>query len=130
MMLKGGNGTLLTQIDNAESSWIMRTTSLKRPFWALFLAVLVIVMLALLTGGVLDNIFTKWQNGRSARGWCGLFFVIQMSLNIAVVLLVARAYAPFLPWLQLTIAGILAAVVFFSAQQHMVDNALCLVSFD
>lgn len=127
-MLTAGQG-LVSQIGESEKYWIMRVSDLQQPFLPLFLYTLGLTLVALLVGGLLDSTFTEVQGSRATRWWCGLYFLLQLMVNLILILAVARYFLPFLPWLQLSIAGIVAAVVYFAVQQQLVDNALCLVAF-
>ena len=107
----------------------MQRTGLTAKPVPLFLWTLGLAIVALAIGGLLDTAFTKIQDGRTTRSWCALYFLLQLVVNVILVLWLAKTFVPFLPWLQLTIAGVIAAVVYFAVQQQMVDNALCVVQF-
>jgi high-affinity nickel permease len=93
------------------------------------------VLAGLFLGSLIDSLCRTLQKGEF--DWrlrntpkSILFFIIQISINIIIVLLLCRIFPlRFLEWLQLTISGSLFATVLFITQQNLVNNALRIFYF-
>jgi hypothetical protein len=93
------------------------------------------VVAGLLAGGLIDLAVRKlqdedaeapWQRRKYSRAFA--YFVIQASLNIALLLFLVRFYPKFTQWFQLSISGALFGVLLFSVQRNLADNALRITS--
>lgn len=101
------------------------------PF-AKFLAYLTVAsVLGLLVGAIVDNSINKLQATNTIERWhCGGFFALQLVINI-VLLYAINALVPrgFIPWMLITLSGFLFALLLFTVQQTLSQNALCFVQF-
>jgi hypothetical protein len=116
-------------IQETAKSPMMRWTDRRSPWIQNFLATLVPSLIALLSGGIIDNIFEKIQDGSQTRVSCIKFFSLQLLTNIFLLIFFLRKFVWFITWMQLTISGIIFAVLFFAVQNTLSDNALCAVKF-
>jgi hypothetical protein len=116
-------------IQQTASSRIMKWTDRKSPWVENFLATLLPALLALVSGGFLDNVFERIQDNNVSRGACIKFFSLQLLVNIVLLIFFLRRYIWFITWMQLTVSGIVCAVLFFAVQNTLSENALCAVKF-
>ena len=66
---------------------------------------------------------TEWKQRNIYKSL--LFFIVQIILNIALLLILCRIYPDkFIKWFQLTISGALFAVLLFAVQQNLIYNSL------
>lgn len=108
---------------------MMKWTDRRSPWIENFIATLVPALIALLSGGVIDNVFEKVQDNNLSRGSCIKFFSMQLLTNIVLLIFFLRQFIWFITWMQLTISGIVFAVLFFAVQNTLSENALCAVKF-
>lgn len=89
----------------------------------------------LLAGGLIDASVrglqkedgeAPWQRRKYARA--AAFFVVQALFNIGLLLCLVRALPNFTRWFQQSVSGALFAVVLFSVQRNLADNALRMTS--
>jgi hypothetical protein len=92
------------------------------------------VAIGLSLGGLVDALVRKNQNDDEnyknrdfSRSF--LFFVLQASLNIIILILLTNSSKFFVPWLQLSVSGALFAVLLFTSQRNLVDNVLRITNF-
>ena len=101
------------------------------PFSKFVLYLSVASVLGLLVGAIVDNSINKVQGTHTADRWqCGGFFAVQLLINI-VLLYIINALVPkgFIPWMLITLSGFLFALLLFTVQQTLSQNALCFVQF-
>lgn len=108
---------------------IMKWTDRRSPWIQNFVATLLPALVALLTGGIIDNVFEKVQGSETNRGECIKIFSLQLLTNIILLIFLLRQYIWFITWMQLTVSGIVFAVLFFAVQETLSKNALCAVKF-
>lgn len=89
----------------------------------------------LLAGGVVDALTRRLQSEPDDATWqqrkygrATAFFLVQCLFNIALLLALVRIFPRFTHWFQLSISGALFAVVLFSVQRNLADNALRITS--
>ena len=116
-------------IKETTSTSIMKWTDRKSPWIENFVATLVPALISLVAGGVLDNLFENLQKTNTSRGACVKFFSLQLLVNILILIFFLRRYTWFITWMQLTISGIICAVLYFAVQNTLSENALCAVKF-
>jgi hypothetical protein len=99
-----------------------------------FLICFLSVTIGLFIGGTVDSTVRKmekdeddWRNRSYNRSL--LYFVLQASINIAILILFTKSSIYFMPWLQLSISGALFAVLLFTTQRNLVDNALRITNY-
>ena len=87
------------------------------------------VTIGLSLGGIIDSVVRNlqkddenWKNRKYNRSLS--FFILQSSINIFVLMLFTKSSIYFVPWLQLSVSGALFAVLLFTSQRNLVDNAL------
>lgn len=91
------------------------------------------IVLGLVLGGVIDALTRKlqkdgeWQARKYSRAL--QYFLLQASLNIALLIALAKSSRYFVPWFQLSVSGALFAVLLFSSQRNLLDNALRVTNF-
>lgn len=106
----------------------------KENIYKFFLISLLTVITGLSIGGLLDSFVRKMQKGeddwkqRRYRKALG-FFLLQASLNIAILISFTRSTELFIPWFQLSVSGALFSVLLFASQRNLVDNVLRLTNF-
>lgn len=92
------------------------------------------VTLGLLIGGCIDSVVRKAQredDDWSARDFrrAVAFFILQVAINITLLLCLTKASDQFVPWLQLSVAGALFAVLLFAGQRNLANNVLRITRF-
>ena len=92
------------------------------------------VVVGLLVGGAIDAAVRKVQQDDEdwrQRTWmrAAVFFAMQVKINIALLLVLTKSTNLFVPWLQLSVAGALFAVLLFAGQRNMTSNVLRLTNF-
>ena len=116
------------QVRETQNTLLVRASSTYQvSFLTNFFATLLLAALAVVIGAIIDNAITKWQGNNTQRAECLGFFAAQLVIDIFFLVVLARYYLPFIPWLQLTVAGIFSGVLFFSVQERLSVNALCVV---
>jgi hypothetical protein len=103
----------------------------KEHLGAFFMLAFSSVVFGLLLGGVIDTSFRKVQNDESEKtyGRSVAYFALQASVNILVLMTLTKSTIYFLPWLQLSVSGALFAVLLFTSQRNLVDNANRITDF-
>jgi hypothetical protein len=119
------------QVKDTENSLIVKSSSTyKASFLTNIIASVLLAAVATILGALIDNQIVKWQNGKASnRTRCLGYFSLQLGFDIILLVILARIYQPFIPWLQLTVAGIFSGVLFFTVQERLSVNALCTVKF-
>lgn len=85
---------------------------------------------ALLVGSLVDNAFALADGPtRSGRGWAALLFMAQLTINIGLLMMACWIAPWFLSWIQLSISGLLASVLLFLTQEHLVISVLKFTQF-
>jgi hypothetical protein len=116
------------QVRETQNTLLVRSSSTyEASFLTNFFATVLLATLAVVVGAIVDNAITKWQGNNTKRAECLGFFAAQLVIDIFFLIVLARYYLPFIPWLQLTVAGIFSGVLFFSVQERLSVNALCVV---
>jgi uncharacterized membrane protein YidH (DUF202 family) len=119
------------QVKETQNSFIVKSSSTyEASFVTNLIATILLAYIATLAGALVDNQIAKWQgeNGSTKdRKTCFGYFSLQLIFDIVILILLARLYQPFIPWLQLTVAGIFSGVLFFTVQERLSVNALCTV---
>jgi hypothetical protein len=91
------------------------------------------VLGGLLLGGFIDAAVRKiqkdgeWEERKFSKAL--YYFFLQSSINIAVLLLLAKTFPHFVSWLQLSVSGALFSVLLFAGQRNLFDNALKVTNF-
>ena len=94
---------------------------------------LLTVLGGLLLGGFIDASVRKlqkdeeWENRKFIKA--AAYFLLQSSINIAVLLILAKTFSNFVSWLQLSVSGALFSVLLFAGQRNLFDNALKITNF-
>jgi len=113
-----------------ENTLLIRTSNVPTStFVIMFVATVILAFASSVLGAVIDNQITKWQKDDVKQASCFKWFSAQLAFDILLLVLLARYYAPFIPWIQLTVSGIFSAVLFFSIQERLSKNALCTIKF-
>lgn len=98
-----------------------------------FRTCLVTVLGGLLLGGFIDAVVRKLQNDKEWEermlSKAAFYFFLQSSLNITVLLILAKTFPDFVSWLQLSVSGALFSVLLFAGQRNLFDNALKVTNF-
>lgn len=115
--VKATENTLLVRTSNAATS----------SFLTMLIATIILAFVSAALGAVIDNQIVKWQKDDFKKSTCAKYFTLQLAFDILLLVILARLYAPFIPWIQLTVSGIFSAVLFFSVQERMSSNALCTI---
>jgi hypothetical protein len=116
------------QVRDTQNELLVRVSSTyQASFLTNLVASILLAALAVIIGAIIDNLITKWQKNTTNREECLGYFWLQLFIDIFLLVFLARFYQPFIPWLQLTVAGIFSGVLFFSVQERLSVNALCVV---
>ena len=116
-------------ITRADDSFMMRHMNFKAPwyenlFWTLVPSILVVILGALIN----KAIDLAEGSGTPTNKWqCGGYFFLQLFFNALLLVVLARKVQSFVVWLQLTVSGIICAVLFFIVQTRLAANANCAV---
>jgi hypothetical protein len=98
-----------------------------------FLIALITVIAGLVLGGIIDASVRKLQKEGEweRRKWTNAFgyFLLQASINIVILMTLTKTTTYFLQWFQLSVSGALFAVLLFTAQKNLADNALRITNF-
>lgn len=91
------------------------------------------VVFGLVLGGSVDSLVRKIQDDGEWKerkyGKALNYFLLQASINILLLLMFTKSTIYFIPWFQLSVSGALFAVLLFTAQKNLADNALRITNF-
>ena len=85
-------------------------------------------------GAFIDNVVRNmqkddddWRSRKLSKAYT--YFFVQSFINIGTLFILTKISDRFVPWLQLTVAGALFAVLLFTTQRNLVDNVLRITNF-
>lgn len=92
------------------------------------------VIFGLLIGGLIDNITIKiqkaiYEDDDLNRFHLTLMILIQILLICLFFLVSIRIFQNFVPWIQLTMSGLMFSVTVFIGQENLVSNCTKLLRF-
>jgi hypothetical protein len=118
------------QVRDTQNTLLVRASSTyQASFLENLIASLILAAVAVTIGAVIDNAIARYQTSTTQRSECFGYFSLQLFIDILLLVILARYYEPFIPWLQLTVAGIFSGVLYFSVQERLSVNALCVVKW-
>ena len=100
------------------------------PFLENFVWTVLPALLVIIIGALINKLIAAWQGalGATPNKWkCTGFFSLQIVINAVFLLILARRVDSFVVWLQLTVSGIVAAILFFVVQSRISTNANCIL---
>ncbi len=117
--------------DNSLSRILKNETS--RPSILVFNS-LISASVALVVGAFIDNLVKKIQDHNLKQNKCDrktalVYFSLQLVINIIFITIVSQLFQKFVPWLQLTVSGLIFSVMIFSVQQNFAKNILIATEF-
>ena len=109
---------------------MMRHMNFRAPFLENLVWTVLPALLVLIIGALINKIIAAIQgalNANTNKWGCTGFFALQVIFNVFILLVLARKIDSFVVWLQLTVSGIVAAILFFVVQTRIGTNANCIL---
>jgi hypothetical protein len=116
-------------IARADNSFMMKHMNFQAPFFENFFWTFLPAVIVVALGALINKLIEWWEGGTTTTNkWqCTGYFAAQLAINAVILLVLARNVDSFVVWLQLTVSGIVSAVLFFLVQTRLASNANCVV---